>query len=252
MTAGRKKYLVFISQTCRLRAHATATHKDSPSCLQCRAVIAVVRPSIGTVRNQRASLGPLDHFGPCLSLRSLVLPPCEDPLLQPHADLRGICACTAAAEVASRGRSTTLPEAVSALHCLIRDQYVTPDAPELRHVIPESILYCCRTLLLALGRCDAEERIKTWLWLLDYERQTASAPFNSATWQQFACSSANTSHASCGSLGTCSRQARACTLARCTRRRAVCRDGAVRAAQAAARGGGGRASSALGAARVFA
>ena len=171
-------------------------------------MIAVVRPSIGTVRNQRASLGPLDHLGPCLSLRSLGLPPCEDPLLRPHADLRGICACTAAAEVASRGRSTTLPEAVSALHCLIRDQYVTPDAPELRHVIPESILYCARTLLLALGRCDAEERIKTWLWLLGCKRQTASAPFNSARWQQFACSSANTSHASCGSLGTCSRQAR--------------------------------------------
>ena len=105
-------------------------------------MIAVVRPSIGTVRNQRASLGPLDHLGPCLSLRSLGLPPCEDPLLRLHADLRGICACTAAAEVASRGRSTTLPEAVSALRCLIRDQYVTPDAPELRHVIPESILYC--------------------------------------------------------------------------------------------------------------
>ena len=105
-------------------------------------MIAVGRPSIGTVRNQRASLGPLDHLGPCLSLRSLVLPPCEDPLLLPNADLRGICACTAAAEVASRGRSTTRPEAVSALCCLIRDQYVTPDAPELRHVIPESILYC--------------------------------------------------------------------------------------------------------------
>ena len=115
-------------------------------------MIAVGRPSIGTVRNQRASLGPLDHLGPCLSLRSLVLPPCEDPLLLPNADLRGICACTAAAEVASRGRSTTLPEAVSALRSLIRDQYVTPDAPELRHVIPELILYCCRTLLLALGR----------------------------------------------------------------------------------------------------
>ena len=57
------------------RTPTTAAHKDSPSCLllQCRAVIAVGRPSIGTVRYQRASLGPLDHLGPRLSLVRAVL-----------------------------------------------------------------------------------------------------------------------------------------------------------------------------------